>query len=242
MSFNSPWSQQPDRSRRGQRWGNHNQGQTSREEQVAHAKDPLVASGVIKAGQISSILQAREQSHLKQPEGEDLMQAWDPDFYKQPWQKPTDSKSIGSAVEPVSTHLFTYGGYETSALGQRKFFLHHPNDCLLYGVYISSFPLQRPEFSNKRAVLFRAITASFKVLADGSEKEIGFAFTTDTNPDTREVIGPWLSPISDGPLVMDIGYSASPVAGHPSRSVKIRVTPVFAVAAYSKTYSKTVGK
>jgi hypothetical protein len=214
----------------------------SRKERKAHAKDPLVGSGLIGATTAEFALQAREKSHFKQPEGEDLMQAWDPDAYKQPWQKPADSKSIGSAVEPVSTHLFTYGGYETTALGQKRFFLHHPNDCLLYGVYISSSPLQRPELNAKRWVLFRAITASFKVLANGSEKEIGFAFTYDTSQDTREVIGPWLSPISDGPLVMDISYPASPVPGHPSRRLNIQVTPVFAVAAYSKDYTKTVGK
>jgi len=214
----------------------------SRQQLVAHAQDPLVGSGAIGALKAKSALQAREQSYLKQSEAEDLMQAWDPDAYKQPWQKPADSKSIGSAVEPVSTHLFTYGGYETSALGQKRFFLHHPKDCLLYGVYISTSPVQRPDFRDKRAVLFRAAAASFKLMADGSEKEIGFAFTLDTNLKTREVIGPWLSPISDGALVMDISYPFSPVLGHPSRSVQIQVTPVFAVAAYSKDYTKTVGK
>lgn len=201
----------------------------------------MVASGAIEALQIKIRENRRMEGYLKAPKQspEEIAKLWDPKTYQQSWQNPVDEKSVGSTQQPLSVHAFTYGGYETTALGQRRFALHHPKDCALYAVYISSHPVQRPEFKAAQApVLFRVVSASFKKLENGKEVEFAYASTRDTAVDTKEVVGPWLSPLSDGVVLMDIGYSPSAVLGHPSRSVTIRVTPVFATAAVRKTYNK----
>jgi len=183
----------------------------------------------------------RMESYLKAPaaSAEDFAKMWDPKTYEQSWQNPSDDKSVGSSQKQVSIHAFTYGGYETTALGTRRFALHHPKDCALYAVYISSHPTQRPEFdAGKAPVLFRLVSASFKKIEDGREVEFAYVSKGDTSPGTKELVGPWLTPLSEGIVLMDIGYAFSVAPGHPSQSVTIRVTPVFATAAISKTYNK----
>lgn len=214
-----------------------------RERQKAEAarQGDRVAHGAIEAGLIVLRERERMDSYLRAPDptAEDFAKMWDPKTYQQSWQKPVDKTSVGSSQAILSVHAFTYGGYEASAVGQRRFALHHPKDCALHAVYINSYPPQRVEFNAGEApVLFRVVSASFKKIEDGKEVEFAYVSTNDITPETKEVVGPWLSPLSDGVIFMDIGYPVDPAAGHPSRSVVIRVTPVFATAATRKTYNK----
>jgi hypothetical protein len=200
-----------------------------------------VARGALGAGMVALNERSRTERYLRAPSltQEDIEKMWDPKTYQQSWQNPSDNKSIGSSQQEISIHAFTYGGYETYALGQRRFALHHPKDCTLYAVYINSEPPQRPEFgSGERPVLYRVVSASFKKVESGKEVEFAYVSTTDIARETKELVGPWLSPLSEGIVLMDIGYQFDPTPGHPSQGVTIRVTPVFATAAVRKTYNK----
>lgn len=221
----------------------YNNRYATKSEQQAYEKKNKgsVAYGAFGAMHTAMDMRARMQKHLDAPSDKYWEEAWNPDSYKQSYQKPVDPKSLGGEQKPLSIHAFHYGGYETTALGQRRFALHHPKDVALYALYISNHPTQRPEFdAGKRPVLFRVVSASLKKVENGKEVEFAYIAKADTSRDTFELVGPWNSPLNDGVIYMDIGYAFSLDPGHPSRSVTIRVTPVFATAAQSKSYNKNL--